>query len=302
MAILADVTDWLAELRHVRTPSGVTRVQTRLVGAGEGLLEPVVFEAGDWRRLPRDLFDALLAAAGRPGAPKDADWQARVAEAEAVAREAPAVSPGRGDWLLGIGASWWLPGHAARILEAKRLRGVAYANFVHDVLPLTVPEHCGANLVRLFTQHFTTVCLLADHAVCNSETSRGDFIAWQRKLLPDLAIPTSVLRLDAAPPRPPHGAARENFVLAVGTVESRKNQFGLLRAWLRLIRTHGPAAVPRLVIVGLHGHLAEQVEQLHEASPELRRHVEFRHAIPDAELEALYAGCQFTLFNSHAEG
>ena len=302
MAIWADVTDWLAGLRHIRAPSGVTRVQTRLVEAGEGLFEPVAREAGAWRLFPRAMFDAVLAEAARAGGPKDAEWQSLVEAAHAAARAAPPVDFAAGDWLLGIGAMWWLPGHAARILELKRLSGVAYANFVHDVLPLTVPEHCGGDLVRAFTQHFTTVCLLADHVVCNSDASRADFIRWQRKLLPELAIPTSVLRLDAAAARAASGGERGDFVLAVGSVESRKNQLGLLRAWLQLIRRHGEAAVPSLVIVGLHGHLADQVVALREAAPELRRRVEFRHTVPDSELDALYAGCLFTVFNSHAEG
>ena len=300
MAIAADVTDMVAGWRHMRTPSGVTRVQARLLQAGAGLFGPVGFADGAWRCFPPPLLDQMLGAAGQPGGPKDPAWQALVDAAEAELAAAPAWRPAADDWLFGIGAGWWLPGHAARILALKR-DGVAYANFVHDVLPLTVPEHCSAALVRSFAQHFALTCLLADHVVCNSEASRVDFAAWQRRLLPGQVIPASVLRLDGASARPAQ-PGRRDFVLAVGTVESRKNQLGLLRAWLRLLREHGEAAVPRLVIVGLHGHWSEQVVELCEASPELRRAVEFRHAVPDAELDALYAGCIFTVFNSYAEG
>jgi glycosyltransferase involved in cell wall biosynthesis len=307
MPIAADITDLLTGFRHIRSPSGVTRVQTRLVVAGEGLFDLVALAPGEggWRRFPRTMLDRLLQGTMRPGGPKDPDWQTLVDEAEAALAAAPAHDFAPGDWLLGAGAAWWLPGHAARIMALKEASGVHYASFVYDLLPLLVPEHCEELLVRSFAQHFCTMCLVADHAICISETVRADFEAWQPRLLPRLRIPASVLRLDArfgadAPAAlPPPG---EPFVLAVGTVESRKNQLGLLRAWLHLIRRHGEAAVPRLVVVGIHGFLSDQVVQLHRAAPELRRRVELRPGAPDGELQRLYAGCLFTIFNSHAEG
>jgi len=306
MPIAADLTDLLAGFRHIRSPSGVTRVQTRLVLAAEGLFTLVAFDkrSGDWREFPRPMLDTLLAATERPGGPKDADWQALVDAAENALATAPAWKFTTGDWLLGAGAAWWLQGHAARIMALKRDGGLRYASFVYDLLPLLVPEHCEEILVRNFAQHFSTMCLLADHAICISEAVREDFRAWQPRLLPGLEIPASVLRLDARfgtqgdvwpPPDEP-------FVLAVGTVESRKNQLGLLRAWLHLLRTHGEAAVPRLILVGVHGFLADQVLQLQRSAPELRRKVELRAGVPDGALRGLYAGCLFTVFNSHAEG
>lgn len=307
MAIAADITDLLAGFRHIRSPSGVTRVQTRLVVAGEGLFGLVALAPGEggWRQFPRPMLDRLLAGTMRPGGPKAPDWQALVDEAEAALAAAPPHDFAPGDWLLGAGAAWWLPGHAARIMALKEAAGVRYASFVYDLLPLLVPEHCEELLVRSFAQHFSTMCLVADHAICISAAVRADFEAWQPRLLPGLTIPASVLRLDArfgaeAPAATPPPA--EPFVLAVGTVESRKNQLGLLRAWLHLIRRHGEAQVPRLVILGIHGFLADQVTQLHHAAPELRRRVELRPGAPDGELQRLYAGCLFTVFNSHAEG
>jgi glycosyltransferase involved in cell wall biosynthesis len=276
MPIAADITDLLAGFRHTRSPSGVTRVQTRLLAAGEGLFDLVAAAPGDgvWRRFPRLMLERLLAATLRPGGPKEPDWQALVDDAEAALAAGEACEFTAGDWLLGAGTAWWLPGHAARIMALKQRTGLGYASFVYDLLPLLVPEHCEELLVRSFAQHFATLCLLADHAVCISEGVRADFQAWQKRLLPELAIPASVLRLDArfdVAAQQAGLAPAERFVLAVGTVESRKNQLGLLRAWLQLIRHHGEAAVPRLVVVGVHGFLADQVLQLHRAAPQLRR-------------------------------
>ncbi|MDW8314663.1 MAG: glycosyltransferase family 1 protein [Rhodovarius sp.] len=306
----ADITDLLSLSRHIRLPSGVTRVQTRLLAAGAQHFTLVAHDpaTGRFRRFPRPLFDRLLSAMTQPGGARDPAWQALVEEAWASLAAAPEHRFAPGEWLLGIGAAWWLPGHAGRIQAAREETGLRYASFVYDLIPLTVPEHVAPELVRSFVQHFAALCLLADHAICISEAVRRDFIAWQRRLLPNLSIPADVLRLDArfAAPEaadPPAGTLpAEPFVLAVGSVESRKNQYGLLRAWLHLLRRHGEQAVPRLVLVGIRGYLAEQVEQLLAGAPELARRVEWRRSATDPELAALYRHCLFTIFNSHAEG
>ncbi|RVT90037.1 glycosyltransferase family 1 protein [Rhodovarius crocodyli] len=306
MSIAADISDYLAGIRHARSPSGVTRVQTRLLAADGGAFTLVAHDAGSdsWREFPRAFFLRLLAATDGPGGAKAPEWQALVDEAEAALAAAPRHVWQQGEWLLGIGAAWWLHGHAGRILAAKEAHGIRYASFVYDLIPLLVPEHCETKLVRNFTQHFASLCLLADHAICISEAVRQDFETWLPRLLPGLHIPASVLPLDARfdPPAEPGMAPSEPFVLAVGTVESRKNQLGLLRAWLRLIREYGEDNTPLLVVVGVHGYLSGQVLGLAEGSPELSRRVVFRPGVTDQELAALYAGCLFTVFNSHAEG
>ncbi len=302
----ADVTDLLWGFRHVKLPSGVSRVQTRLLTAGAAQFTLVAHDARSdrWRQFPRAELDRLLEGARDAGDPKAPEWQAEVGRAEDALHAAPEHPFRPGDWLLGIGAAWWLPGHPARIMAARDRHGVRYASFVHDLIPLATPEHVSPDLVRGFVQHFASLCLLADHVVCVSASARREFLEWRPRLLPGVEIPADVLRLDArfgadAPARP--GPA-EPFVLAVGSVESRKNQHGLLRAWLRLIRTHGEAAVPRLVMVGIAGWQAGPVQALLDGVPELRRRAEWRRVVTDEELRGLYQGCLFTVFNSLAEG
>jgi glycosyltransferase involved in cell wall biosynthesis len=302
----ADVTDLLWGFRHVKLPSGVSRVQTRLLTEGAAHFTLVAHDARSdtWRQFPRAELDRLLEGTRDAGDPKDPAWQAEVGRAEDALHAAPEHPFRAGDWLLGIGAAWWLPGHPARIMAARDRQGVRYASFVHDLIPLTVPEHVAAELVRGFVQHFASLCLLADHVVCVSETARREFLEWRPRLLPGVEIPADVLRLDArfgsdalAVPGP-----AEPYVLAVGSVESRKNQLGLLRAWLRLVREHGEAAVPRLIVAGIAGWQAEPVQMLLDSVPALRRRVEWRRIVRDEELRGLYEGCLFTVFNSLAEG
>jgi hypothetical protein len=176
--IAADITDYLAGIRHARAPSGVTRVQTRLLAADRGHFTLVAHHgpSDSWRAFPRAMFDRLLAGTHGTGGVGDPAWQALVDEAEAVLAASPEHRWAPGDWLLGIGTAWWLPGHSGRILAAKEEHGIRYASFVYDLIPLLVPEHCEPKLVRNFTQHFAALCLLADHAICISEAVRR--ISW----------------------------------------------------------------------------------------------------------------------------
>jgi hypothetical protein len=91
-------------------------------------------------------------------------------------------------------------------------------------------------------------------------------------------------------------------VLFVGTIEPRKDHLLVFNAWAALARRHGAEAVPELVCVSKKGWLAEAALALHANSPTLRAKVRLLHNVPDLELEALYRGCLFTLYNSFYEG
>jgi hypothetical protein len=92
------------------------------------------------------------------------------------------------------------------------------------------------------------------------------------------------------------------YVLCVSTLESRKNHALLLQAWLGLLRRHGAAVMPRLVLVGREGFGAEAALRLLRHAPELRDHVTWLRDVGDGALASLYAGCLFTVFNSFHEG
>jgi glycosyltransferase involved in cell wall biosynthesis len=92
------------------------------------------------------------------------------------------------------------------------------------------------------------------------------------------------------------------FVLCVATIESRKNHALLLHAWLTLLRRHGDAVIPDLVLVGRPGFQSEPVLHLLQSAPELRRRVIHLQDVGDALLGQLYERCLFTVFNSFYEG
>jgi len=316
--LIFDASDLLDYFRNNRAPTGIQRVQLKVISAALDQAPEariVVFDAaaGAWKAMPVELFRRLAQLSHRGADAADPEWTGAVAGAVSQLLQAPPLAFVPGSRLVNLGTSWWLPDYLRRVREAKARFGLRYVPFLHDCIPLVVPEHCAAALVDEFARWFAGVCLLADMVLCNSASTEADFHRLQRRLMPEHAIPTAVLRLDAVTAPDPEAPAVERvlplslrsgrpFVLFVGTIESRKNHLMVFNAWLALLRRHGAEAVPDLVCVGKRGWLADAALTLHANSPALREKVHLLHGIADQALEALYRGCLFTVYNSYYEG
>lgn len=323
-AIAFDVSDLLIHFQGRRTLTGIQRVQASALSAAlrsgaprRGGEDPrfLAFEQGrgGWRAVPAEDLSRLLDVAAAGADQADPDW---IAARDAVPVTAPGVAPHaftEGEMLVNLGNSWGIPGYVRALRAAQRARGVRYVPFLHDCVPLVMPEHCVRVLVQDYARWFAAVGVHAHGILCNSEATRADGRRFLDELLPGLDLPMAVVRLDADPrgsmqpdpaalegtraPRPP-----EPYVLFVATIESRKDHLTVFRAWLALLRRHGAARIPRLVCVGAAGWHAEAAMNLLAGSPELSRQVVLLHGISDGALAALYRDCLFTLYNSHHEG
>lgn len=303
--LFAEVTDLLAHFRGYRTPMGVARVQMALLEAGADLFCPIAHSpaGGGLRRVPPELLARLMAGA-RAGGPRDApEWVAALDAADAALARAPVAEFAPGDRVACLGQ----PDEPVlrRLRGLRASHGVLLCLLFYDAIPLAVPEHCEPALTEAFAGRFVALCLQLDRVLAISQEAARDFRRWQRAALPALDIPVGVVPLDAAFPAAPEATElvpAEPYVLCVSTLESRKNHALLLQAWLTLLRRHGEAVMPRLVLVGRRGYGAEAALRLLEQAPELRRKVTWLREAGDGALAALYAGCLFTVFNSFHEG
>jgi glycosyltransferase involved in cell wall biosynthesis len=92
-----------------------------------------------------------------------------------------------------------------------------------------------------------------------------------------------------------------DFILAVGTVEPRKNLARLVRAFELLTRDAATPPGLRLVLAGQTGWLHEDFLAQISAS-RLRERVHFTGYVTDAELRALYSSCRAFAYPSLYEG
>lgn len=311
-----DVTDLLDYLRDARTPTGIQRVQMGLLGAildhpaPPASLLLVAYDPSAWRwwHVDPDAFRRVLALSGIGAESADPAWRAATAAlCDPDRREDAPIAAGA--TLASLGNAWGIEDYFRGLRMLRRRVPLRYAAFVHDCVPLLMPEHCLDLTARLYARWFAALALHADLLLANSRATAGDVAHFAAPL--GLAAEPAVVALAAeAPPEPEasRDAAEalelpdDPFVLFVATLESRKNHLLVFQAWIELARRLPEAEVPRLVCVGRPGWRAEGALGLLERSPVLRRKVTVLSGVSDLALAGLTARCLFTVYNSFHEG
>jgi glycosyltransferase involved in cell wall biosynthesis len=323
--LVFDVTDLLDYIRAARTPTGIQRVQTEVVSRAlcadrpgvEVLLTCFDGEEGRWLAIGRNAF-LEMAALAAAGAEEDApDWRRAVAalRPDEWPEDAPETTFRSGAVMVNMGNAWGVPDYFRGLRELRRRVALRFIPFVHDCIPLVMPEHCLELTVRLYARWFCAVATHADAVLANSQNTAADFSRLVAQVVPGAEPPATLVPLNAAMPAAGSATASltaaarlreprqgEPFVLFVATLESRKNHLLVFSAWLELLRRHGAARIPRLVCVGKPGWHADAALALLRNAPELARRVSVLSEVSDLALAGLYRRCLFTVYNSHYEG
>ncbi|WP_339915197.1 glycosyltransferase [uncultured Brevundimonas sp.] len=321
-ALIFDTSDLIAYFRDARLPTGIQRVQIEVITAllrdppADAHISVCAFieDRDDWVEIPANLFLGLTTQALAGGALNEAAWLTVRYDLDLETGLAPALAFPEGAWLINLGTSWWLQNYFLKLRNIRRLRGVRYIPFVHDMIPVMAPEHCTPALTRDFISWAVGIVGHAGHFLTNSEASRRDLIAVASRLGQAIdADDVHVIRLDADFRKPGPGTTDDGilprlglcpdrFVLFVSTVESRKNHIAAFQAWRVLIDRHGAGTIPTLVCVGARGWLNDAVFALLDSDPVLRSRVIMVSGVSDADLADLYRTCAFTLYPSLYEG
>ena len=204
--------------------------------------------------------------------------------------------------------TWDDVGSCEVVWEAKRTAGLRFVPLIYDVIPVKMRQCYTPGLPEVFEPWLKKVLWLADLVLTISQHSRGDLLETAGRfglVLP----PVAVLRLGdelgdrgrPAVPRGLPGRAGGPFVLAVGTVEVRKNHWLLYHLWRQLVARHGPD-VPPLLLAGQPGWLTTELLHQIRHDPLVRDRVVVLPDVTDPELRWLYDHCLFTLYPSLYEG
>lgn len=317
-----DVADLIGYFHNARLPTGIQRVQIEVIGAL--LRDPpdavqiavcAFSEHRDgWVGLPAELFLRLIDLALQGGDRGEPAWRAVLEEVGLVTDLAPGLRFPRGAWLINLGTSWWLQNYFLKVREARRLYGIRYLPFVHDMIPVMAPEHCTRPLTQDFISWVLGVFAHADRFLTNSEASKRDLAAVAARLghtvtddqVQVVPLDADFRKSDANRPvgetLSRYGLSEGGFILFVSTIESRKNHLAAFRAVSDLVARNGAAAMPKLVCVGNRGWLNDGVFARLESDPKLRRQVVMLSGVADADLANLYRASAFTLYPSQYEG
>jgi len=204
----------------------------------------------------------------------------------------------------------------------------------HDPIPIHHPDTMGRFNVGYHLQSIR-LCAVDSHFVCNSEQTRLELVRLEPRLenhstaipytveqevrpiakeLPFWEIVQARISYAAFDYKPSPGAAQKiesgirmasekaeptRYIMALSTLEPRKNFIGVIRAWERLLFKYGNDI--KLVVVGKPGWRFEQI--LAAMRPRLVTgqllHLE---DLPFPEIQALYRQAECFVFPSFAEG
>lgn len=174
--------------------------------------------------------------------------------------------------------------------------------FIHDLIPLDYPEYFPQERKWRFPRIVQGAMNHAAALLASSEATAERIARYRRdkglSVIPIIAnpLPAAHQFLD----RTGRKVSNHPYVLAIGTVEPRKNYLGLLLLWRRLILEG--QMVPKLVILGRIGWENEGVIALLERSPALKGHVMVASGISDEACLRLLQGARALLSPSFAEG
>jgi glycosyltransferase involved in cell wall biosynthesis len=149
----------------------------------------------------------------------------------------------------------------------------------------------------------------AAHVITDSDFSRADIVRTYR-LSPDRVTTTPLAASPIfRPSEDPNEILRVrekygikgDYVLAVGSIQPRKNIVRLINAYASLVRNGEVDALTSLVIAGKRAWLFEETLRAARAS-DVRDRIIFTGYVPETELPALYSGATCFVYPSYFEG
>ncbi|WP_267389671.1 glycosyltransferase [Sphingomonas sp. GC_Shp_3] len=312
-AVLFSMQDIFNMFAVHTTATGIQRVQ---VGVALAAMDDPSFDAhfiinGEYqnevptflRLEDSDLRDIIAYASGKV---IDHDVLKRMLT---VARfRAVPITFGAGTTVVILGAFWGIGNGIDQYLYPRR-QGARIIPFIHDIIPITHPQYCDANLTNFFWRGLAELLHAADYALTNSDFTQLElkrFVAEQgSRQIPMQTVPLahSMGRKDGSDTVWPRALAKlkgRRYVAYVSTIEGRKNHFFVVQAWQKMIALG--IDVPDLVFVGREGWKVEQLMMLLAQTNNLDGRIHMVHGLSDAELNGVYADAMFTLFTSVVEG
>jgi glycosyltransferase involved in cell wall biosynthesis len=218
-----------------------------------------------------------------------------------------------------LGRHWWSVG-LPRYIRRRRVELFHGTNYdvplwrrcatvltIHDLSHLLHPETHERRAVRRARRRLPLMARTADAIITPTESVRRN-VCEHLKANPAkvFAIPESARACfrpltfaDTADVRRRLGIG-DNFLLAVGTLEPRKNLSVLVNAFEEAMRTR-PENNTQLVIAGGRGWLSRTLFAVIEKSP-VRDRILLTDYLHDEDLRALYASCRAFIYPSIYEG
>jgi glycosyltransferase involved in cell wall biosynthesis len=175
---------------------------------------------------------------------------------------------------------------------------------VHDLIPIDYPEFFAAGRQKAFRAVLDTMFRHAGAFIVTTNAVRDRLAAECRRS--GCSVPPTLVAPLPLPPGFDKPVARDerlheaNYVVAVGTLEPRKNHWLLLNLWREMLRSG--ERPPKLVVIGALGWETASLQQMLEHTPDFRGQVLHVSDLGNAGLRTVIAHARALLMPSFVEG
>lgn len=212
-----------------------------------------------------------------------------------------------GDIVVLVDSTWDSPAMLEALFAASERDGIQVGAMLHDLFPLTIPQMCQASTVAGYAGWFRQMVLGVDFFITNSAATTRALQKYLQESGPASAcrLPAGNFRLGAELRRPVARSSPDSLpplsgfvVLAVGTIEPRKNYQVILDAFDLLCDKHDVS----LVIVGRPGWSSEDMLGRLAGHPQKGSRLLHLSDADDGALAACYQRADALVCASWAEG
>lgn len=212
------------------------------------------------------------------------------------------------DLVVSFGGMWVVPNGSDTFARAHQKQQFKHVSLIYDLIPINAPHLFQSDVSAPFKVATNMQLNESDVILTISEYSKQEILQYAKdQFKPVGSVEVFTLGSDIKPLNAIERAAtptqhRRPFVLTVGTVEWRKNHFGMYQAWRKLVKKLGPDKAPDLVMAGKPGWNSEVIVQMIRNDPLIKEKIILKPHVDDRELDWLYKNCLFTLYPSTFEG
>jgi glycosyltransferase involved in cell wall biosynthesis len=209
-------------------------------------------------------------------------------------------------WLLAPEVAWHEAQgteHLARVISQCRRWGMHTAHIFYDMIPILNPVYTGAAATHAaYVSELVRLDLILPISAHSGEQLAAYWAGQGLNVTPPIK-PVLLPDGGRSPAAPSSTTAlylpRTGPITLVGTVEPRKRQMQVLKAFAAARARSTEAARRKLLIIGtLSGEIADEFNAFLARNP----WVIYRNYVSDGELESVYATAEFTVFASEDEG
>lgn len=200
--------------------------------------------------------------------------------------------------------------YLTNLLKNKERYGFKLITFCHDLIPVLEPQFAWIESQKAFDEinhFFEFIGKYSDHIFCVSKYTQKDLTRFLKNH--NIPLPSTSIFINGSNPTKKtsqtqksfHNLTPNNFILYVSSIDKRKNQDIIYKAY-RLLKERGIENLPKVVLVGAYLGDARSFLNYIKWDPNIKDLFVTLDNISDLELDWLYENCLFTVYPSLYEG